>query len=255
MNTIKPNQSLNFPGIEDRVELEYKKETTHDDYTDDTLGDPEGAEARAAARSERLEFPEWVFGNFKLSPVTYYGKPWPDKQQHLIPRELTIDEIMAVHDIGMTDRFVTGCFNLAAMMPNFEEMKQKYLELLDVVSQPMQFDVMNGLQNSVERSLARRAVARFRYNEAADRANTKDDYLEGLFSRMESEAMQAGANMLIHRACWRSLQWKNEPKYTRVRNAIVLEQINAAKYVEEKFGSKDTVSRAKISQYGDEIAF
>lgn len=252
---IKPNRSLQMDGIELRTELEYPKETEHAHYTDDTQGDPEGAEVRAHARSERVDYPEWVFGNFKLSKTTYYGKPWPDKGEHLIPREVTIQEILEVHEQGMQGEFLDNCLTMGAKMNRFEILKQKYLELVDEAPADLQFGIMRGLGNSVEEALAKRAVSKFRFGEAADRANMDEDKLSDLFQRAMNDAEKAGALMWIHRAAWQSLQWKSEPKYTRVKNSIVLEQIRAAEYIDKTYGTKDQVKRAKLKEYGDAVVF
>ena len=172
---IKPNQSLQMDGIELRKELEYPKETEHAHYTDDTQGDPEGAEVRAHARFERVDYPEWVFGNFKLSKTTYYGKPWPDKSEHLVPREATIQEILEIHEQGMQGEFLDNCLTMGVKMNRFEILKQKYLELVDEAPVDLQFGIMRGLGNSVEEALAKRAVSKFRFSEAADRANMDKD--------------------------------------------------------------------------------
>jgi hypothetical protein len=247
MTNIKPNQSLNFPGVEDRVELESPIKTEHEHYTEDTLADPEGAERRSM--KDQLEFPEWVYNNFMLSPKTYYGKAWPDGGKHLTPRVNVIKEIMDVHTASMQKEPLEGCMEMGLKMSNFDEIKQAYLQLIDVSPQSMQFDIMNGLGNSVERALARRAISKQRYLEAADRTGTKEDYLSDLYGYAMRDAETAGALLWIHRDCWRSLQWKSEPKYMRVENSVILEQINAAKRIEEKFGTARNVKQAATSDY------
>lgn len=252
MTDNKPNQSLNFPGIEDRVELEHHVKTSHDDYTDDTQGDPEGAMTRAEKR-DTLEFPEWVYGNFMLSSKTYYGKSWPDGGKHLIPREVVVREIMSVHEESMENEALEGCLRLGLSLDGFESFKENYLNLIDNAPQFAQFDIMNGLQNSVERALARRAISKYRYLEAADRTGTKEEYLSDLYSYAMRDATQAGALIWIHRDAWRSLQWKSEPKYIRVQNAVVLEQISAAKRVEEKYGTASNVKQATTGDYAKTV--
>lgn len=254
-DNIKPNQSIQMDGIELRKELEYPKETEHAHYTDDTQGDPEGAEARAAGRFDRVDYPEWVFGNFKVSKTTYYGKPWPDKTEHLVPRETTIQEIFEIHEEGMQGDHLDNCLIMGQKMNRFETLQQKYLELVDEAPVELQFGIMRGLGNSVEEALAKRAVSKFRFSEAAARTNMEEDKLADMFGRAMNDAEKAGALIWIHRECWKLLQWKNEPKYMRVKNSIVLEQIRAAEYIDKTYGSKDQVKRAKLKEYGDAVVF
>lgn len=249
------NKSLNFEGIENRTEMEYPKETEHAHYTDDTQGDPEGAEQRAAGAYDRLEFPEWIFGNFKLSPNTFWGKRWPDGKEHLVPRERTIEDILAVHESIMTEEKITGALKLGLAMPGFAALKDKYLDLITEATGQIQFGVMRGLQNTTEEALARRAVTRWRYNEAHDRKNTTDEQLQKIFDRAMADSETAGALIMIHREAWRLLQWKNEPNYMRIRNAVIMEQVSSARWMETTYGNKDSVSRATEREYSEAMNF
>lgn len=247
MTDIKSNQSLNFPGVEDRVELESPIKTEHDHYTDDTIGDPEGAERRAQA--DKLEYPEWVYNNFIPSKKTYYGKPWPDGGEHLIPRAFVIKQIMDVHEASMQPEPIEGCMKMGEKMTGFAEIRHAYAVLLDTLPSTMHFDFMNSIGDMTNRALARRAISKQRYLEAAERTGTKEEYLSDQYTRAMTNSEQAGAMLWIHRDCWRTLQWKGEPKYLRVENAVVLEQISAARNIEERYGTKSNVKLAATGDY------
>lgn len=255
MTDIKPNQSLNFPGVEDRVEIEYGKETKHDDYTDDTQGDPEGAEVRASYREERNTYPDWVLRNYQPSKVTAYGKPWTDGQEHLIPRPSTVNDCVETHKEGMTEPFITNCLAMGVKHADFQKLRDRWIDLIDAAPTNLQFEVMRGLQSATENALARRAISRNTFNEAADNNSSKDEYVEKRFDQAMKDATMAGMLVMIHRAAWQHLQWKNEPQYNRVDNAILLELTRTASFFEKEYGSKDTVSRATLREYGSVAVF
>jgi hypothetical protein len=239
---------LQFDPMEvDRVELESPKETEHAHYNDDTIGDPEGAEARSEARSE---LPEWIFNDFELSPKSYFGKRYEDGQLHLIPKKQVIEEIFDIHEQGFNaPKEIGNCLALGTAESDFETIRDAYMMVLEVTPVTESFPLMNAVSKICEEKFAQRAIRKYLFLQACDRPSAKDDYLEELHSRALQASARAGLYFMTHRALWKHLQWNGEPRYVGVRQQIEWAQVRTAEGLEKKHRSGPRVRQENIRNY------
>lgn len=235
----------------DRVELEYPKETMHEHYNDDTHGDPEGAERRS--QRDTL-FPDWVYRDFELSTKTYYGKPVEGGKQILIPKKVTIEEIWKVHENGIkVKEEIDNCLKLGTMQPDYKDISLSWMMVFENTPSSEQYPIMFALGRLVDEKLAERAVRKYQFLTALDRPNQNKEYLDRTYENAMQAAGRAGMYVMIHREIWKFLQWKNEPQYLGVRQAIEWSQIRYAEYLDKQHRNESNVKQATMNDY--KVAF
>ena len=219
------------PDVADREELTTKSDTHLDDYEDDGTTDPEG-KARRAETNRRLLFPPYVFDEYRLSARTYWGKPWEDGKEHLVPLDSTVDEVMHIHDNSGT---VFADLANGAKSEIVDPMVKASCDFMDAMGDAGAFAFMQGFGDTVNKMFAERAYSKYLFLRYLDRLGDKDvnEYGEGLETRMMAAAENLGNFYKVHLDLWDHLQWKNEPTYPRVKNAVELRLVNAAKWVDE----------------------
>lgn len=225
------------PADIERVELETHVKTQHEDYTDDSQGDPEGA-ARRAANVERQLYPDWVFSDYELSTSNIWGKRNPDGKPHLVASSSTIQAILNCHDSGMSNqKEIEGMYSLTSEA-DVTTLVNHYIQIMDVVGSTQHFAVMRGVGDATTAALAERAYRKYLYRSAYDRAlrttnanAALPEYVENLETRGMEAAAKAGLWHQVHKELWSYTQWKGSPKYY-VENEVKLRLVNAAKYIE-----------------------
>ena len=237
----KVNSNVNHfdPILEgEREELLPAKETTQDMYTDDTIGDPEGAAARQEAQ-EQASFPDWVFNDYVLSTKTVWGKAWSDGKEHLVPKQTTIDSVINLHKAGEENYLQMVKMAHSTDAARIESLKNGYETVLADATGKDVFPVLKGIGNQVQVALAERAYRKHLYIAAADRVpadQPQPEYVENLQTNMFNAATDAGVWYDLHAHCWNYVQWKNSPVYY-VDNEIKLRLVNAARYIDENYRS------------------
>lgn len=249
MKKVNTNVNHFDPLLEgERKELVAEVETTQDMYTDDTIADPEGAAAREEAEITAI-FPDWVYGDYELSPKTLWGKAWPDGKDHLVPKQITIDAVIDLHKQGEQHyremvklAYSTDETRIKALIDGFET-------ALAGCAGSDHFPLLKGIGDQVQTFLAERAYRKYLFVSAADRHNddAMPDYVENLHTNMMTAAANAGVWYELHSHCWNYVQWKNAPRYY-VDNAIKLRLVNAARYLDENYRSEQP-KLAKTSDY------
>lgn len=216
--------------------------TTVADYLDDTIADPEGAANRANASSGDA-FPAWIYEDYDYSWKTIWGQPNKDKAQHLIPKQSTIEAVLAIHEQGWN--VIGKTLDLARApgnMGTFMLLKNSYTLMIADADKAYQFPIMNTLSNLTRSALAERAFAKYQYLRAVQRytkpgEEPKDlpEFVENLQSRMMMAATQAGTWLTIHGECWRLADYSNKPTYNNMDYDIRQRLMNNARYLEKEY--------------------
>ena len=182
----------------EREELTAAVETTHDMYTEDTIADPEGAEAR---EEYVAEYPQFVFNNFEVSSSNIWGRPFKDGKQHLRPTANFIAEIQAEHEEGETN--IPGMLKLAEA-----EEAERIASLTDnfgdiVRSNPYEeYSVIMAVKGIAEEKLANRAFQKQVYNSIAEKEQRTGKPNPGYtadeaWGTMQTAAVRAGVWYLV----------------------------------------------------------
>lgn len=222
------------PSDLEREELTHDIETRHDHYTDDSIGDPEGAAARAQYQESAL-YPDWVFNDFTVATHNIWGKRWEDGKEHLVAQQSTIDTVMRLHDEGMSSFTMIDGMTSLADDSTVATMIDNYTNILEAVGSNFHYAVVKGIGDATTTALAERAYRKHLYTAAFGRVRDVNAELPPYVENLQTQAMEASANAgvwyLVHKAVWEHLQWSNAPKYY-VLNDVKLRLVNAAKYIE-----------------------
>lgn len=205
---------------------------------DDPSTDPEGA-ARRADSAEA--YPPFILQDYKLSKTNYWGKVWPDKLEHLIPKNSLVAAVMQVakdseKNYGGMLALATGKDNIG----NFNLIKNAYTCMIAGVDDQFKFPLMRALGNLTNQALAERAFQKYMYMQAASRheeGKDEPEWMLGMKDRMIKASAIAGTYVMVHGECWTMCEYKNSPSYM-LDNEIKLRLTNNAKFLEDRFGDK-----------------
>lgn len=182
----------------EREELTAAKETTHDMFTEDTIADPEGAEAR---EEYVAEYPAWVFNKYEVSTTDIFGKPFKDGKQHLRPTDSLLAQLRGIHEEGQ--QHISGMVKLA------ESEEEERVNLLadhfgDIVrNSPMEeYSVIMAVKGIAEEKLANRAYQKEIWQSIAEREQQTGKVNAGYtadqaWDTMHTAAVQAGVWYLV----------------------------------------------------------
>lgn len=206
---------------------------------DDPTTDPEGAARRSEGNAEA--FPPFILADYKLSLTTFWGKAWPDKQEHLIPKQSLVASVMQVaklseNNYGGMLALATGSSNKA----NYELIKQGFEFMMLGLDREYIFPLMRQLGNLTNQALAERAFQKYMYMQAASRQDDnkpEPEWMLNLKDRMMKASAMAGTYVTTHGECWKIAQFNGVPKYM-LDNEIKLRLVNNARYLENNFGDK-----------------
>ena len=206
---------------------------------DDPSTDPEGAARRAEGNAEA--FPPFILADYKLSPVSFWGKPWPDKLEHLIPKTALVTSVLQVaklseNNYGGMLALATGSSNKS----NYDHIKQGFEAMMLGLDKEYIFPLMRQLGNLTNQALAERAFQKYMYMQAAsrqDESKPEPDWLLNLKDRMMKASAMAGTYVVTHGECWKIAQFNGTPRYT-LENEVKLRLVNNARYLENNFGDK-----------------
>ena len=219
----------------EREELTSPIETTHDMINDDTIGDPEGA----AARAEVAAYPDWALVDYEPSTTTFWGKPWNSAgTEHLVPKQATVASVMEHHVQGMTTVKEMVAMAHQEQAESIKVLKDNYESILAGISDDMKYPVMKGIANAVQTALAERAYAKQLFVNAYGSVRDPDQELPDFVAKRQDKvfesAIKAGVWYDVHQHCWNYVQYKGSPKYY-VENDVKFRLINAAKYIDEQY--------------------
>ena len=254
------------PHDQDTKEIEYKVKTDHDDYSDDTSADPEGASERNAQPT--YEYPNWVFNDFELRRTNYYKRPFEDGQKHLVPLDRAVDDALAYHTDGMDNwhEVVKRAVGIdvgsgkrsggdANVVDTFLVLHNSYSNIIENVGPRESFHIISSLGDITTALLARRAFSKRSFFDMSGRVNPDDqssDALERAQDRLAEDSYRAACFWQLHNDMWHLAGWRNEPKYStaRIRSAIVREFDGLARnYIEPNFRQSSGVKRANSGDY------
>lgn len=219
----------------EREELTAPVHTTHDMINDDTLGDPEGA----AARAEVAAYPDWALVDYEPSRTNFWGKPWNSAgTEHLVPKQATIASVMEHHNQGMSTIKEMVSMAHQEKAETIKVLKENYESILAGISDDMKYPVMKGISNAVQVALAERAYAKHLFVSAYGSVRDPDaelpEYVANRQDKVFEAAIKAGVWYDVHQHCWDYVQYKGTPKYY-VENDVKFRLINAAKYIDEQY--------------------
>jgi len=238
------------PADMEREELTYDVKTRHDHYTEDTLGDPEGAAARADTKAK---YPFWILNDFEASLTDSYNKSFNDGKEHLRPQESTIQSVYDTYIEGISSaKMVDGMTNLADPAVT-DALVHSYTTILDSVGSANQFPIVASMGDITADALRKRAYAKHQYLTAFDKPIDADkplpDWLETKQTRAMEAAAYAGSWYQAHRNIWEYLQWNNTPSYTyQARERITYMLHKNAADLDKRFREVEPVI-ATVSDY------
>lgn len=226
----------------DPNELETKEPSTPERNLDtkmheDVTTDPEGAATRRNPDAGQ-SFPGWVFGDFEESKTNYWGSKWADGRSYLIPRKATVGSIMAIHEDGLDNLVLIAERAKKEDETTYQALQASYTGLICVVPSRHHFSIIRGLGDAVTTLLGERAYAKYRYIQALESQrpddNSNTDYVDDIATKMQEASYDAAMWWSVHQDAWKEAEFRHEPKYPRVENAIAMRLINVASYVEKK---------------------
>jgi len=225
----------NTPDNRERRELVPKKATEHEDYSDDTSADPEGAEARMFSNEQ---YPDWVFNDYGKSNLDVWGRRYKDGKTHLSPKANTIQGILDVHKASEKHYGDMVQMGLNSEGEKIELLLEHYHSMIVNVPDNYVFPIMRGIANTVQTALAERAYRKYLFINGVNRQRDPEapmpEFVEKLQDSMFSAASFAGVWFHVHKQLWDVANWKGQPSY-RIENDVKSRLQNSATYIEKTY--------------------
>ncbi len=246
LTNFDPGPALDPRDMDDREELLPKEDTSLDDFTEDTIADPEGAKERQEAQ-DKAQFADWILDDFELDICGIKGiiNPdnkelymFPDGRYHLRPKISLIARVMELHTTGMEMKSVEkmkGLSDEGVSNEDYECISNHYEEMVGNLPKEYHFGIISGVGNAVNGALADRAFQKDKAIQAKNRftkSTVIPEWVTGLQVNAINASTRAGIWYKVHQELWSQASWKGSPSYQdwAIESEIVRRCQNDADY-------------------------